>query len=126
MTDESHIDQQIDGQRSKGGTGGASIRMEDSRFTHLIGWSALAVGGLFVTFLIWIGSTLVGIKESMASMAATMGEQAKALAARVDRNDQLDERQEQHINYVDGRVYTLEGRNLRGGAERGAEAKRGH
>lgn len=91
-------------------SGGASIHLRDGRFSRLIAWASLSVGGLFVSGLIWTANTLVSIKESLATMATTMVNQ-NGVNSRVDaKNDQQDQRLNQH----DRELATLEGRNLRG------------
>lgn len=100
------------------GQQGASVHMDarDSRMSVLVK-ILLSVGSTLIAgILIWVGTTLVGIKESLAALAATSQVQTQTLIARLDKNDARDDAQDARINTVDGRVYTLEGRALRGGS----------
>ncbi len=109
------IDDQSAEVRGKGGdrSGGASIHVRDGRFSRLIGWAAVSVGGLFVSGLIWTANTLVSIKESLATMATTMVNQATVNTRLDAKNDQQDARLNQH----DREIATLEGKALRGGPD---------
>lgn len=92
-------------------TGGGSISVTDSRVTRGINWAMGLLGTAAVLVGAWIGSTLVGLRESVAVIVS----QNAALIQRLDKNEIRDDAQEQRINNIDGRVYSLEGRALRGG-----------
>lgn len=110
----SDLDEQSEEIRGRGNrSGGASIHVRDGRFSRVIGWAAVSVGGLFVSGLIWTANTLVSIKESLATMATTMVNQATVNTRLDAKNDQQDARLNQH----DREIATLEGKNLRGGTD---------
>lgn len=92
--------------------GGASIAIQGGRaFSKLVAWFWGALGMAAVTGLWIAGNNLYQINLTLAANAVRDQEQDRQLAEMRALND----RQEDHINSVDRRVYTLEGRNLRGG-----------
>lgn len=98
-------------------TNGAQVTMTESRDSRMsvLVKVLMSVGCVLIaSILTWVGTTLVGIKESLATLAATSQVQTQAIVAQLNKNDARDDAQEQRINGIDGRVYTLEGRNLRG------------
>jgi len=64
---------------------------------------------------VWIGSSLISIKESLATIGATMATQTTAINARLDDKDIKDREHDGRLNQLDRDVSTLNGRNLRGG-----------
>jgi hypothetical protein len=116
MTD---IDEQSEEIRGRGlrQSGGGSISSHDPRFSHARDWAMGILAVLIGAAIIWFGSTLVSIKESLATLAATSSAQTAAIVAQLNKNDSRDDAQDARVNGIDGRVYTLEGRNLRGGPE---------
>ncbi len=93
---------------------GASMNVNDPRLNRLIGWGGSIAALLVGSGVIWVGSQLVGIKESLASMAATQREQTAAVVAQLNKNDVRDDIQDGRLNQLDREVSTLNGRNLRG------------
>lgn len=113
----SELDDQNEGVRGGKGSdrsGGGFIEMRDSRVSNGIAWAMGILAVCIGSAILWVGSTLVGIRESLATLAATSSAQTAAVVAQLNRNDLRDESQEARLNNIDGRVYTLEGRNLRG------------
>lgn len=104
--------------------GGARIDQRDTRdprVTRMVSIGVVVLSGAILTVGTWVGSTLVGIKESLATIVA----QNAAFSAGLNRNDIKDDQQEAHINAVDSRVSVLEGRAFRG-VDGYEEPKRGH
>lgn len=92
----------------------ATQSVSDPRVTKGIGVVVGLMGLAALSIGTWIGATLVGLRESVATIVA----QNASLIQRLDKNDVRDDAQDMRINGIDGRVYTLEGRNLRGGPQR--------
>lgn len=97
--------------RGKRESGGARIEQHDPRVTAAAQWVMNILQGLIVLVLAFVADNLYQVNLTLAADAVSKQEMARQLA----ENRALDERQEEHINSVDRRVYTLEGRNLRGG-----------
>lgn len=117
------IDRQLREQRRATASGGASIsQVRDPRVTRLVSIGMVVASGSILAVGAWIGTTLVSIKENLATIAA----QNYAFAEGLRRNDTKDDQQDAHINAVDSRVSVLEGRTFRGVPGYEPEAKRGH
>lgn len=101
---------------SKGGGGGPRQEIgQDPRVSAAAAWFMNLLQGLVVIALAFVANNLYQINLTLAADAVTKQEMARQIAEVRAKNDQQD----QHIDYVDRRVYTLEGRNLRGGPARG-------
>lgn len=111
----------IDRQRSAL-AGAASITVRDPRVTRLVSIGMVVASGSILAVGAWIGTTLVSIKENLATIAA----QNYSFAEGLRRNDTKDDQQDAHINAVDSRVSVLEGRTFRGVPGYEPEGKRGH
>jgi hypothetical protein len=94
---------------------GASIVIKDPRMSKLLAWFYGSLGMACVTGSWIAANNLYQINLTLAADAIVKQEMARQLA----EQRALNERQDEHINAVDRRVYTLEGRNLRGGPTRG-------
>ena len=113
----SDLDEQAQEVRGKGGdrSTGASIEMHDSRLSRLIAWGlgalgtvSLGVGGLAV-------STLISLRDDVRDLKTTVSLINQANSDRATRAETRIDGLEQQTRDLSGRVYTLEGRNLRGG-----------
>ena len=99
--------------------GGGRIQMRDDRVSRVMAWLAVTLGSAFVTG-VWIAANnLFEINRTLAANAV----QVQWMSQQIAEAKELNERQEEHINAVDRRVYTLEGRNMRSGPD--AETRRG-
>lgn len=74
--------------------------------------------GVFSTIAVlfggWIISTLLEIKDSVTAMKSSYPVLLQQLSTQQNRNEVRDDQQEAHINSIDNRVSTLEGRTFRG------------
>ncbi len=94
-------------------TGGASI-VNDPRLSNLIAWGGSIAAVLIGSGIIWVGSQLVGIRESLADMAATQRAQSSSFAMQID-----DLKEEVHTlrdsnDRLSQKVASLEGKAERG------------
>jgi hypothetical protein len=96
---------------------GASMNVSDPLLSRLIGWGGSIAAVIIGSGILWVGAQLVGIKESLASMAATQRASAEAIVAQLNKNDLRDDLQDGRINQLDREVATINGRNLRGHQE---------
>lgn len=95
-------------------TGGASISVTDPRLSKLIGWGGGIAAVLIAAGTTWAGSQLVGIRESLASMATTQREQAASVAIQI-ADLKADVRALRGSNdYLTQKVASLEGKAERG------------
>jgi hypothetical protein len=90
--------------------GGAIISLRDGRFSKLLAWFYGSIGMAIVTGTWIAANNLYQINLQLAADSVTKQEMARQIA----EIRALNERQDDHIDAVDRRVYTLEGRNLRG------------
>lgn len=105
---------QLLGARGKRESGGAAIT-RDPRVSAAQQWLMNVLQGLIVIALAFVANNLYQVNLTLAADAVSKQEMVRQLS---DVRS-VNERQEEHINYVDRRVYTLEGKNLRGGPDRG-------
>ncbi len=112
MTDLDEQSEEIRG-RGKRQSGGATQSIQDPRVTTIGTFVMNVLQGLVVLALAFVANNLNSINLTLAADAVSKQEMARQLAEVRAKNEQ----QEEHINYVDRRVYTLEGRSLRGPAE---------
>lgn len=110
MSDEQQ-DQLREIHAAKGGRGPQQIIGRDPRVSAAAAWLMNVLQGLIVIALAFVANNLYQVNLTLAADAVTKQEMSRQLAELRLKNDQQD----QHIDYVDRRVYTLEGRNLRGG-----------
>lgn len=103
------------GARGKRESGGAAIEVRDPRVSAAAQWVMNILQGLIVLVLAFVANNLYQVNLTLAADAVSKQEMARQLS----EVRGVNERQEEHINYVDRRVYTLEGKNLRGGPDRG-------
>lgn len=90
---------------------GAQITQnQDPRFTKFLGLGMAVLLAAVVGIGGWIGSSLVGIKESLAGINA----QNVMFAASLQRNDLRDDAQDSRINKNERDIAVVEGRALRG------------
>jgi hypothetical protein len=102
MTD---LDSQHEEVRSgKGGHGGAHISIRDPRVTAAAQWAGNVLQTLVVITLCFVAKNLYEVNLTLAADAVTKSQVA-----------QMVSKHEQEIKDLNGRVSTLEGRNLRGG-----------
>ncbi len=115
----SDLDEQAEEVRGRGRRedGGASIVYRDPRVSKALGWVYGVLGTAFVSGTWLAANNLYQLNLTVAADAIWKQEMARQVA----EVRALNERQEEHINAVDRRVYTLEGKNLRG-----VEVARGH
>jgi hypothetical protein len=106
MTPTDHAD-------AGGEHGGARISLRDGRVSKVLAWCYGSIGMAIVTGTWVAANNLYQINLTLAAYAVSKQEFDRQLV----EIRALNERQEDHINAVDRRVYTLEGRNLRGGPD---------
>lgn len=106
---DSH-DAQLRRQNAADGSGGAQMGLRDPRVSAAAQWLMNVLQGLIVIALAFVANNLYQVNLTLAANAVMQQEMSRQLAEVRTVND----RQEDHINYVDRRVYTLEGRTLRG------------
>lgn len=111
----------IDSQRLRSGeaSGGASIREVRPSMAAFV---MNVLQGLVVIALAFVSNNLYQINLTLAADAVSKQEMASKLAgaiARIEKGEDRDDKQEDHINYVDRRLYQLEGKNMRGPSESG-------
>jgi hypothetical protein len=89
---------------------GARMNVRDNRVSRGIELLLAIVGVLIASSLAWVGTNI----NTLNTTVAKMSEQSAASIARLEANERKDDRQDDRLNSIDGRVYTLEGRALRG------------
>ena len=95
---------------------GAMI-VQDGRVSKFIGWVVGVVGSICIS-LGGIGVvTLVALRDDVRDLKSTVGFMNQANNERSTRAEIRLDSLEERTNDINGRVYTLEGRNLRGGPE---------
>lgn len=92
------------------GNDGARMEVRDSRVTRGIELLLAVVGVLIAGALAWVGNNI----NTLNTTVAKMSEQSASMISRLEANERKDDRQDDRINSIDGRVYSLEGRTLRG------------
>lgn len=95
--------------------GGAHIDIRDGRVNGFLAILSSLTPMAIMGIGVWIGSSLISIKESLATIGATMTTQTSAINARLDDKDFKDREHDGRLNQLDRDVSTLNGRNLRGG-----------
>lgn len=120
----SDLDEQAEDVRGKGKreSGGGSINepseAHDRRVTSFIRWAM----GVLGTVLVGISSTavivLVGIRDDVRDLKNAQNFITQTNAERNARVDRTLDRHESSIENINGRVYSLEGKALRGGPQR--------
>lgn len=99
---------------------GASIQQnQDPRVTKLIGVGITILAASIIGIGAWIGSTLVGIKESLASITT----QNIAFARSIERNDNRDDGQDTRLGKIERDQAMIEGRVMRGIQNYGKETR---
>jgi hypothetical protein len=86
------------------------MEVRDTRMTKGIELLLAVVGVLIASSLAWVGNNINNLNSTVAGMS----QQSAAMIARLETNERQDDRQDDRLNNIDGRVYTLEGRTLRG------------
>jgi hypothetical protein len=94
-------------------SGGGRIEMRDSRFSMFLGLLWTALGAIALGLLAWAASSISELNINVSSMKVEIS----GLNRRLDVKDARDDRQDDQISEVKRDVYTLEGKNLRGGPE---------
>lgn len=97
--------------------GGARMDLRDSRVSKFIAWGVGVIGTVCTTLAVIAVTTLIGLRDDVLAIKITMNAANQATASTTALLTQRIDSHEQWIRNVDGRVYTLEGRNLRGGPE---------
>lgn len=120
MSDTEPIDEQLSEGRKRGR--GPVMQVRDGRVTKGIEWIMVIVGVLIAAALTWVANSI----NTLNTTVATMSNQSQNIVAGLAKNDARDDRQEDRINGIDGRTYSLEarmgaidGRNTRGEGRRG-------
>lgn len=90
------------------------IITRDPRVTAVGGIVMNVLQGLIVVALSFVANNLYQVNLTLAANAVMQQELSRQLSEVRNIND----KQEDHLNYVDRRVYSLEGRNLRGAEPR--------
>lgn len=113
--EEHRIDlQRAEMARRGGDSGGPTLNMHDPRLSKLIGVGGTIMAALIIGGVTWAGSQLVGIRESLASMAATQKLEAESVAMQIaDLKTEMGRLRESN-NYLIQKVASLEGKAERG------------
>lgn len=94
-------------------TDGAQISMHDPRLSKLIGWGGSIAAVLIGSGILWVGSQLVGIRESLASMATTQREQNSSMANQITDLKEEVRYLRQTNEVLSAKVASLEGKAMR-------------
>jgi hypothetical protein len=81
----------------------------DRRVTKAYEWLAGIFASLLVIILVWVGSTLVEVRQAQAVAAA----QAVGAVVRIDRIEAKVERVQERVEAVDARMTGIEARQIR-------------
>jgi ubiquinone biosynthesis protein UbiJ len=92
---------------------GAQISIHDPRLSKLIGWGGSIAATLIGAGLLWVGSQLVGIRESLASMATTQREQNSSMANQITDLKAEVRYLRQTNEILSAKVASLEGKAMR-------------
>lgn len=111
---EHDIDAQLESQRKRTEDGGASVTMHDPRLSQLIGWGGAIAATIIGAGVLWVGSQLVGIRESLASMATTQREQNSSMAGQISDLKGEVRYLRQTNESLSAKVASLEGKAERG------------
>lgn len=117
MTNLDEQSEEIRGARGKRQSGGAEISHTRSSLAPFV---MNVLQGLVVIALAFVSNNLYQINLTLAADAVSKQEMSTKIAnavARIEKNEDRDDKQEDHINYVDRRLYQLEGKNSRGAQE---------
>lgn len=114
--------ERVFGRRGADYSTGAQIGgANDSRLTKIIAWCAAFLSAVLSVSVVVIGSTavstLIELQRDVAVIKTTVASSNANIGERIQRGEARDDAQEARINNIDGRVYSLEGRTLRGGPE---------
>lgn len=85
----------------------------DRRVTRAFEWLSGVFASLLVIVLVWVGSTLVDVKQSIAVMQT----QAAPLPNRIDRIEAKIEAMQEQNQRIETRVATMEARQIRQAGE---------
>jgi cell division protein FtsB len=85
----------------------------DRRVTRAFEWLSGIFASLLVVILVWVGKTLVEVRQSIAVMQI----QAAPLPSRIDRLESKIEAMQAQSQRIETRVATMEARQLRNGGE---------
>ena len=103
---------------------GPSVNVSDPRLSNLIAWGGSIAVALVVSGIVWVGSQLVGIRESLADMAATQREQSSSFSMQInDLKDEVHTLRDSN-DRLSQKVASLEGKAERG-FKQGKEPFRG-
>jgi ubiquinone biosynthesis protein UbiJ len=87
--------------------------MHDPRLSKLIGWGGSIAAVLIGSGILWVGSQLVGIRESLASMATTQREQNSSMANQITDLKEEVRYLRQTNEVLSAKVASLEGKAMR-------------
>lgn len=114
MSDTEPIDEQLtEGRKRVDHSGGGSVTMHDPRLSQLIGWGGGIAAVLIGSGVLWVGSQLVGIRESLASMATTQREQNSSMAGQITDLKAEVRYLRQSNEALSSKVASLEGKAMR-------------
>lgn len=109
--------EQIERERSKifgkGGEGDLTQKIgngRDPRFTALMGWCWVTIGGLAVGGILWVASSISELNKSVTTLVV----QNQSMLERANRSDIRDDRQDIDIRDNQRSIAVLEGKSLRG------------
>lgn len=105
MTDIDDQSEEVRG-RGKRSSGGAQMAVRDPRVTHLIDWAQPIVTGGVLAGILYFANQVGELRDAVVDTN-------KQLALTLQQNTRLTEDVRDH----EGRIRTLEGRNLRGEPE---------
>ncbi len=120
--EDDSIDAQREAMHGKRGasSGGGTISLRDSRMSVLVG-IGLAVTPIAVVGIgAWIANSIATLNTTVTRLVT----QNEAVIARLNANDGVNDRQDLRLLKVEEKVYSIEGRVLRG-IQEGKEPFRG-
>jgi len=85
----------------------------DRRVTRVFEWFTGIFASLLVIVLVWVGSTLMEVRESVAIMKV----QSAPTPARMDRIDDKLQSMQQQVNSIENKVAVMEARQSKEGRQ---------